>query len=321
MRPLCLSRPSKAVAALLTLLAWPHDVAVQDIAALVPVPAGPALRARAHLVAAPPVSVTGALDDFDFGRGVARRQPALPGRGFVVSYAAPTAASVPSLPPEATRVAAAGEVLALPDGATPPTVDVAGTTPAVAAVPVATAALPVAGSPVAERLSHLAESSGALKVLQQAMLPPRQRARAEECMASAIYFEARGEPLRGQYAVAQVVMNRVRSGAYPRDVCDVIYQNADWRDHCQFSFACDGRREVVRDRAAWTLAEKVAKDVIERGIYLPDVGTATNYHADYVRPRWAGAMVKEETLGRHIFYTDPSLGDDPQAPLAFTGTK
>ena len=136
-------------------------------------------------------------------------------------------------------------------------------------------------------------------------------------MATAVYFEARSEPLRGQYAVAQVVMNRVRSGAYPGDVCSVVYQNADWRDHCQFSFACDGRPETVREPQAWAVAEKVARDVIEKGAYLPDVGSATNYHATYVRPRWASSMVEEEKLGRHIFYRDPTLGDS--SALAFTG--
>src|SRR6185312_8965358 len=74
------------------------------------------------------------------------------------------------------------------------------------------------------------------------------------CLSRAIYFESRSEPVRGQEAVAQVVMNRVFSGFYPKDVCAVIYQNANRHLACQFTFACDGKRKVINERGAWALA-------------------------------------------------------------------
>ncbi len=134
------------------------------------------------------------------------------------------------------------------------------------------------------------------------LIPQRELARSEQCLAEAIYFEARGEPREGQYAVAQVVMNRARSGYYPADVCGVVYQNKHRRDACQFSFACDRIPDRVTNRHAWNVASAIAKDVMLGGAWLPDVGDATHYHATYVRPYWIRDMVKEDKIGRHIFY-------------------
>lgn len=133
-------------------------------------------------------------------------------------------------------------------------------------------------------------------------IPEAQLARAEQCLAEAIYFEARGESKEGQYAVAQVVMNRVRSGYYPADVCGVVYQNVHRRNACQFSFACDRIPDRVNNRHAWNLATAIARDVTRGGAWLPEVGDSTHYHATYVRPRWIRDMVKEDKIGRHIFY-------------------
>lgn len=71
------------------------------------------------------------------------------------------------------------------------------------------------------------------------------------CLAQAIYFEARGETPEGQLAVGRVVLNRVASEAYPDTICDVVYQNAERANRCQFSFACDGKPEIASERAAW----------------------------------------------------------------------
>lgn len=133
-------------------------------------------------------------------------------------------------------------------------------------------------------------------------IPEAQLAKAEQCLAEAIYFEARGEPKEGQYAVAQVVMNRVRSGYYPADVCGVVYQNAHRRNACQFSFACDRIPDRVNNKYAWNLATAIARDVARNGAWLPEVGDSTHYHATYVRPNWIRDMVKEDKIGRHIFY-------------------
>jgi spore germination cell wall hydrolase CwlJ-like protein len=124
----------------------------------------------------------------------------------------------------------------------------------------------------------------------------------QQCLTAGVYFEARGEPVKGQAAVAQVILNRVRNPAYPKTVCGVVYQNEDWRNGCQFSFACDGVRERVADKHSWTIAEDIALAVTAGKIWLPEVGSSTHYHATYVHPRWARAMEKMKKIGRHIFY-------------------
>lgn len=134
------------------------------------------------------------------------------------------------------------------------------------------------------------------------MLHPVAYTRAQNCLATAIYFEARGEEEEGQIAVAQVIINRVRSPYYPKDVCSVVYQNAARRNACQFSFACDGHVDRVNDRSSWEQALTLAQKVLDAEAWLPDVGNATHYHANYVRPRWVRDMVKKDRIGRHIFY-------------------
>lgn len=126
--------------------------------------------------------------------------------------------------------------------------------------------------------------------------------RQRRCLATAIYFEARGEPIRGQLAVAQVVMNRVRSSIYPDTVCGVVFQGQWQRKGCQFSFACDGRADVPREKEQWTLANKLAKRVLDGKVWLEDVGHATHYHATYVRPAWRRQLDHVKRVGRHIFY-------------------
>src|SRR5215467_9164061 len=126
-------------------------------------------------------------------------------------------------------------------------------------------------------------------------------ARERRCLATAIYFEARGEPLRGQIAVGQVILNRVRSPMFPQTICGVVYQG-QMHPGCQFSFACDGRTDVPRPDARWDLAQKLAKRITAGEVWLPEVGYSTYYHADYVSPQWKSAMNKIDSIGRHIFY-------------------
>ncbi len=140
------------------------------------------------------------------------------------------------------------------------------------------------------------------------------RASAEKCLASAIYFEARGEPVRGQIAVAQVVLNRVFSRFYPNDVCGVVYQNAHRRHACQFSFACDGQGEEVNNAGAWGRAMRVAKGALDGKLWLPEIGKATHYHADWVRPWWVRTMKKVHELGVHTFYRPHRWGDGADEP-------
>jgi len=141
------------------------------------------------------------------------------------------------------------------------------------------------------------------------------RAKAEKCLTNAIYFEARGEPVRGQIAVAQVVMNRVFSGYYPDSVCGVVYQNARRHRACQFSFACDGKRERVDEPDAWKRAEEVAHDTLDGKLWLPDVGKATHYHAYWVHPWWVRTMRKLDRIGVHTFYRPRRWGDGADAPV------
>lgn len=125
------------------------------------------------------------------------------------------------------------------------------------------------------------------------------------CLAQAVYFEARGEPLLGQFAVAEVVMNRVDDPRYPATICSVVFQNERWKHRCQFSFACDGRTDRPRHTAAWFTAQMVAALAAEDRERRA-VGSATHYHATYVQPTWAASLTKTTELGRHIFYRDNS---------------
>ncbi|MDB5536296.1 MAG: cell wall hydrolase [Devosia sp.] len=122
------------------------------------------------------------------------------------------------------------------------------------------------------------------------------------CLSTAIYFEARGESYRGQVAVAQVVLNRVKDHRYPNTICGVVYQNQTRRNSCQFSFACDGIPERINDEKSWAQAEEIASKVTAGELYLTEVADATHYHASYVRPAWAPRMTKVTQIGLHIFY-------------------
>jgi spore germination cell wall hydrolase CwlJ-like protein len=140
------------------------------------------------------------------------------------------------------------------------------------------------------------------------------RAKHEKCLADAVYFEARGEPVRGQMAVAQVVINRVFSGHYPSNICGVVYQNAHRRLRCQFSFACDGRPERIDEPAAWERAQHIARDALDGDSWLSDVGKATHYHARWAHPRWVRKMRKLDRIGVHTFYRPRKWGDGSNSP-------
>lgn len=134
------------------------------------------------------------------------------------------------------------------------------------------------------------------------LIPPEVTAsRERECLANAIYFEARGESRKGQIAVAQVVLNRVRSPDYPDTICNVVYQNSH-KKGCQFSFACDGIPDRIRDKKAWARAQAIAEEFSSGRLLLTEVAGATHYHARYVSPKWAPAMKRLARIGQHIFY-------------------
>ncbi len=146
-------------------------------------------------------------------------------------------------------------------------------------------------------------------------LTDKTREKSEKCLTDAIYFEARGESVRGQMAVAQVVMNRVFSGYYPNSVCGVVYQNADRHLACQFTFACDGIPDVVNEPEAWVRAKQIARDTLDGKLWLNEVGKATHYHAYWVRPSWVHEMFKLNKIGVHTFYRPRNWGDGSDAPI------
>jgi spore germination cell wall hydrolase CwlJ-like protein len=131
---------------------------------------------------------------------------------------------------------------------------------------------------------------------------PEYSSRELWCMATAIYFEARGESYRGQVAVAQVVMYRLKHPLYPKTICGVVFQGESKRNACQFSFACDGRPETVTDKKSWAQAQEIAEKVTTGELYLAEVGKATHYHASYVYPDWAPRLKRVTKIGLHIFY-------------------
>ena len=145
-------------------------------------------------------------------------------------------------------------------------------------------------------------------------LDETSRPKSEKCLADAIYFEARGEHVRGQMAVAQVVLNRAFSGKYPSTVCGVVYQNAHRHLACQFTFACDGIPDVVREPDMWERAKTIAAEMLDGKLWLPEVGKATHYHASWVRPGWVREMTKMHRLGVHTFYRPRAWGDGIEAP-------
>ncbi|HET8722046.1 MAG TPA: cell wall hydrolase [Nitrospira sp.] len=154
--------------------------------------------------------------------------------------------------------------------------------------------------------------------------------RQHRCLATAIYFEARGEPEEGQLAVAQVIMNRVRSPDWPDTICGVVYQGQWNKSGCQFSFACDGRSDTPKDQGKWELAMRLAKRVTNGEVFLKDIGHATHYHATYVNPRWSREMSLVERIGQHLFYklrggddyvVPPSVpNQNPERGLALSGS-
>jgi hypothetical protein len=160
------------------------------------------------------------------------------------------------------------------------------------------------------------DDSSLFSPAQRLKLDGKPLMKAEKCLADAIYFEARGEPYKGQQAVAQVVMNRVFSGYYPNDVCGVVYQNAGRHLACQFTFACEGKDlNQIDEPDMWEQAKQIAKDMLGGKIWLTEVGHATHYHAYWVHPSWVNEMTKLYRLGVHTFYRPKHWGDGDTDPI------
>jgi len=143
-----------------------------------------------------------------------------------------------------------------------------------------------------------AAASTAFSLSELVTAMPRDAAlsREMECLAGAVYFEARGEPLAGQLAVGQVVVNRSESGRYPADYCGVVYQRS------QFSFVRGGRMPSIdRSSAAWRRASAIAR-IAHQGLWDSQAGDSLYFHARYVRPSWSRTKIARATIDSHIFY-------------------
>jgi spore germination cell wall hydrolase CwlJ-like protein len=137
--------------------------------------------------------------------------------------------------------------------------------------------------------------------------------RSLQCLAEAVYYEARSESEEGQRAVAQVVLNRVRHPAYPGSVCGVVYQGPlRAGGGCQFTFTCDGSLVYQPAGPGWDRARRIAAEALAGSVYAP-VGLATNYHTQQVLPDWAFRLAKATIIGNHIFYRMPGLWGGPAA--------
>jgi hypothetical protein len=143
----------------------------------------------------------------------------------------------------------------------------------------------------------------------------RLDAEERNCLAEAIYYEARSESRVGRMAVADVILNRVASPVYPDTICDVVYQGSERRTGCQFSFTCDGSMKARRNQRQWREAELLAGAVLA-GVRKPVTRNATHYHADYVSPPWADNLSPTATIGTHKFYRFQSKSIVAAAPAA-----
>lgn len=135
-------------------------------------------------------------------------------------------------------------------------------------------------------------------------LPEPAGGRQFECLAKALYFEARGETPKGQFAVAEVILNRVDRPSYPDTVCEVVEQSGG--GGCQFSFVCDGRADRIRNPAAYEQVARVARLMLD-GAPRKLTNGATHFHTTAVNPRWARIFRRTTTIGSHIFYRKPTL--------------
>tara|TARA_B110000211_G_C13666906_1_gene372774 strand:- start:107 stop:553 length:447 start_codon:yes stop_codon:yes gene_type:complete len=114
----------------------------------------------------------------------------------------------------------------------------------------------------------------------------------EDCMAEAIYFEGRSEPIIGQLAIANVILNRITVS-----VCDTVH------DRCQFSYWCDGKLEDMTDIEAKNVAYSVGRLALD-GATVGQVEGATHYHANYVNPKWSKDLLFLNQIGVHLFYSE-----------------
>ncbi len=136
-------------------------------------------------------------------------------------------------------------------------------------------------------------------------LPEAKGGEEWQCLSEALYFEARGESVKGQFAVAEVILNRVDSPQFPDTVCGVVHQGTGRKYQCQFTYTCDGYKEVIAEHDAYEQVGKVAKLMVG-GAPRELTDGATYYHTKAVSPRWSRKFARTATIGVHHFYRPPT---------------
>jgi len=241
-------------------------------------------------------------------------------------------------------LAAPGSLVALPGPAVEPDAGLATRQAAAAALPFERPGMSFPGSafyyladppgaalvalPKADPLSPGAEEGRELGALIDVGAPAKPffsagtgltHARAAECLAQAVWYEAASESEAGQRAVAQVVLNRVAHPSWPASVCGVVYQGSQRKTGCQFTFTCDGSLARRPSGASWARAQRVADAALSGSVYAP-VGHATHYHTLWVNPYWAGTLDHVGTIGAHRFYRlRGGAGDKAAFSMAYAG--
>lgn len=184
----------------------------------------------------------------------------------------------------------------------------------------------VTGTKTAPTITRAAEPNGFMKILKGRDLKAKQAEEFEyskswlstqgaasgddewACLSEALYFEARGESVRGQFAVAEVILNRVESAKYPNSICGVIKQGTGKKYQCQFTYTCDGKKELFNETSAQKNTQKVAAALLSGDVPRALTKGATHYHTKSVRPSWAKRFPRVATIGVHHFYRQPGAG-------------
>jgi len=163
---------------------------------------------------------------------------------------------------------------------------------------------------VAIAASPFAQIRPMIVVPSPAQLAMARLIKQRNCLAEAIYYEARGEGLEGQEAVAEVVLHRVAHAGHPGTICGVVYEGSERRHGCQFSFTCNGDLHEPRSPHAWARAQALAARIIVGALRIRDMtGHAMFFHAEDVQPDWADTKIRTGQIGHHIFYREPTRSE------------
>ena len=165
--------------------------------------------------------------------------------------------------------------------------------------------LQAVGSERLERMIAATESASDVEFTRSwlAQQPKASGGEQWKCLSEALYFEARGETVKGQFAVAEVIVNRVKSSRFPRSLCNVIHQGTGKKYQCQFTYTCDGNAEVIAEPRAYDQVGKIARAVLDGKVPALTDG-ATYYHTTAVKPRWSRVFTRTAQIGVHLFYRD-----------------